>query len=134
VLGGALRVGAGGAWRRWTLRLPVVLTEADSHLGLSNRALAPFARRVCLAFPSTAAAAALSRDRAAVPASSADRASARERSGFPQAQCVLVFGGSLGSRSINAAAVEASRGAASTSCTYAGGATTASSRHAAAAR
>ncbi|HEX2702111.1 MAG TPA: glycosyltransferase, partial [Solirubrobacteraceae bacterium] len=33
------------------LRLPLVLCEADSHLGLSNRALAPLARRVCLAFP-----------------------------------------------------------------------------------
>ena len=34
-----------------TLRIPLVLTEADSHLGLTNRLLAPFARRVCLAFP-----------------------------------------------------------------------------------
>jgi UDP-N-acetylglucosamine--N-acetylmuramyl-(pentapeptide) pyrophosphoryl-undecaprenol N-acetylglucosamine transferase len=32
-------------------RTPLVLTEADSHLGLANRLLAPFARRVCLAFP-----------------------------------------------------------------------------------
>ena len=31
--------------------MPLVLTEADSHLGLSNRALASRARRVCLAFP-----------------------------------------------------------------------------------
>ena len=34
-----------------SLRIPLVLTEADSHLGLTNRALAPFALRVCLAFP-----------------------------------------------------------------------------------
>src|SRR6476620_6883604 len=33
------------------LRVPLVLTEADSHLGLTNRLLARFARRVCLAFP-----------------------------------------------------------------------------------
>src|SRR3954463_16189137 len=32
-------------------RVPLVLTEADSHLGLANRLLAPLARRVCLAFP-----------------------------------------------------------------------------------
>ena len=32
-------------------RIPLVLTEADSHLGLTNRLLAPRARRVCLAFP-----------------------------------------------------------------------------------
>ena len=30
---------------------PLVLTEADSHLGLANRLLARRARRVCLAFP-----------------------------------------------------------------------------------
>src|SRR5829696_1626401 len=32
-------------------RVPLVLTEADSHLGLTNRLLASRARRVCLAFP-----------------------------------------------------------------------------------
>src|SRR5438270_2283877 len=32
-------------------RTPLVLSEADSHLGLTNRLLAPFARRICLAFP-----------------------------------------------------------------------------------
>ena len=32
-------------------RTPLVLAEADSHLGISNRALASRARRVCLAFP-----------------------------------------------------------------------------------
>src|SRR3954466_10659366 len=40
-------VGAAAVGRR----IPLVLTEADSHLGLANRLLAPFARRVCLAFP-----------------------------------------------------------------------------------
>src|SRR3954447_9984067 len=34
-----------------TLRLPLALTEADSHLGFANRLLAPAARRVFLAFP-----------------------------------------------------------------------------------
>src|SRR5215218_774923 len=32
-------------------RVPLVLSEADSHLGITNRLLAPFAKRVCLAFP-----------------------------------------------------------------------------------
>jgi len=32
-------------------RIPLVLAEADSHLGLTNRLLASRARRVCLAFP-----------------------------------------------------------------------------------
>src|ERR687886_87526 len=32
-------------------RIPLVLAEADSHLGIANRMLARFAARVCLAFP-----------------------------------------------------------------------------------
>src|SRR4051812_49779939 len=32
-------------------RVPLVLAEADSHLRLTNRLLAPLARRVCLALP-----------------------------------------------------------------------------------
>ena len=113
VLGGGGYVSAPVGLAALTLRLPVVLTEADSHLGLSNRALAPFARRVCLAFPIDGRTGPRYRVTGRpVPASSADRASARERFGIPpQAQCVLVFGGSLGSRSINAAAVEAFAGA-----------------------
>ena len=51
VLGGggyvAGPVGAAAVARR----IPLVLTEADSHLGLTNRLLAGRARRVCLAFP-----------------------------------------------------------------------------------
>jgi UDP-N-acetylglucosamine--N-acetylmuramyl-(pentapeptide) pyrophosphoryl-undecaprenol N-acetylglucosamine transferase len=90
-------------------RIPLVLTEADSHLGLTNRALAPFARRVCLAFPLAGREGPryLVSGRP-VPAVTHDRASARERFGIePQQTCVLVFGGSLGARSINDAAVEA---------------------------
>jgi UDP-N-acetylglucosamine--N-acetylmuramyl-(pentapeptide) pyrophosphoryl-undecaprenol N-acetylglucosamine transferase len=90
-------------------RVPLVLMEADSHLGLTNRLLAPAARRVCLAFPLAG------RDGARylvtgrpVPAPATDRAAARDRFGIgAQETCVLVFGGSLGARSINHAAVEA---------------------------
>ncbi len=96
-----------------TRRVPLVLTEADSHLGLSNRALAPFARRVCLAFPLNGAARGRGRYRVTgrpIPAASGmgDRASARADLGVPpDATCLLVFGGSLGARSINVAAFEA---------------------------
>ena len=38
-------------WPPCSTRTPLVLTEADSHLGLANRLLAGRARRVCLAFP-----------------------------------------------------------------------------------
>jgi UDP-N-acetylglucosamine--N-acetylmuramyl-(pentapeptide) pyrophosphoryl-undecaprenol N-acetylglucosamine transferase len=92
-----------------TLRIPLVLTEADSHLGLTNRMLATFARRVCLAFP--VARHGGSRYRVTgrpVPAPSRDRRAARARFGIAEDEtCVLVFGGSLGARSINLAAVEA---------------------------
>ncbi len=131
-----------------TRRIPLVLTEADSHLGLANRALAPFARRVCLAFepaavaaddvsPAAASGEHVSRRRCRrlrarggrgqgpgassrylvtgrpVPPPQTDRAGARARLGIDAEEtCVLVFGGSLGARSINLAAVEAFAGAA----------------------
>jgi UDP-N-acetylglucosamine--N-acetylmuramyl-(pentapeptide) pyrophosphoryl-undecaprenol N-acetylglucosamine transferase len=93
------------------LRIPLVLTEADSHLGISNRLLARFAQRVFLAFPLEG------RDGdqyevvgRPVPAGtgSADRAAARRRFGLREdAPCLLVFGGSIGARTLNEAAVEA---------------------------
>jgi UDP-N-acetylglucosamine--N-acetylmuramyl-(pentapeptide) pyrophosphoryl-undecaprenol N-acetylglucosamine transferase len=92
-----------------SLRIPLVLTEADSHLGLTNRVLAPFARRVCLAFPLDGRQGGRYRVTGRpVPAVRAAREQARERFGIgPGDRCVLVFGGSLGARSINLAAVEA---------------------------
>ena len=46
-----LRGRAGGARGADACGFRCVLTEADSHLGVTNRLLAPFARRVFLAFP-----------------------------------------------------------------------------------
>ncbi|MEA2142361.1 MAG: UDP-N-acetylglucosamine--N-acetylmuramyl-(pentapeptide) pyrophosphoryl-undecaprenol [Solirubrobacteraceae bacterium] len=94
-------------------RIPLVLTEADSHLGITNRLLAPRARRVCLAFPIEG------RDGPRyvvtgrpVPAPVSDAAAARARFRIDRDDtCVLVFGGSLGARTINEAAVEAFRAA-----------------------
>jgi len=51
VMGGGGYVAGPVALAALSLRIPIVLSEADSHLGLTNRMLAPFARRVCLAFP-----------------------------------------------------------------------------------
>jgi UDP-N-acetylglucosamine--N-acetylmuramyl-(pentapeptide) pyrophosphoryl-undecaprenol N-acetylglucosamine transferase len=90
---------------------PLVLTEADSHLGLANRLLARRARRVCLAFP----IAGREGERylvtgRPVPAEilSADRAAARSQFGIsPDARCLFVVGGSQGARSVNFAALEA---------------------------
>ena len=88
-------------------RLPLVLTEADSHLGLTNRLLARRARRVCLAFPihGREGAKYLVTGRP-IPPPATDRAAARARFGLAVGdRCVLVFGGSLGARSINGAAL-----------------------------
>jgi UDP-N-acetylglucosamine--N-acetylmuramyl-(pentapeptide) pyrophosphoryl-undecaprenol N-acetylglucosamine transferase len=94
-----------------TLRLPLVLTEADSHLGVSNRLLAPFASRVSLAFPLPGRTGSkwLVTGRP-VPRGTvgADRDAARARLGVtPDAACLLVFGGSLGARRLNHAAIDA---------------------------
>ena len=93
-------------------RTPLVLTEADSHLGLANRLLAGRARRVCLAFPIAgregerylvtgrpvpAAVLAADRERGPAPASAIP----------PRRRCLLVMGGSQGARSINECAIEA---------------------------
>jgi UDP-N-acetylglucosamine--N-acetylmuramyl-(pentapeptide) pyrophosphoryl-undecaprenol N-acetylglucosamine transferase len=94
-------------------RTPLVLTEADSHLGLTNRMLAPFARRVFLSFPVAGRGGPRYRVSGRPgPPPATDRGVARERFGIaPDETCVLVFGGSQGARSINLAAVEAFGGA-----------------------
>jgi UDP-N-acetylglucosamine--N-acetylmuramyl-(pentapeptide) pyrophosphoryl-undecaprenol N-acetylglucosamine transferase len=108
--GGGFVAGPAGVAALLT-RTPLVLTEADSHLGLANRLLARRARRVCLAFPIEG------RDGQRylvtgrpVPRRvlEADREAARRRFGIPpEARCLLVVGGSQGARSVNLAALEA---------------------------
>jgi UDP-N-acetylglucosamine--N-acetylmuramyl-(pentapeptide) pyrophosphoryl-undecaprenol N-acetylglucosamine transferase len=95
-----------------TLRIPLVLTEADSHLGISNRLLARSARRVFLAFPLEGRTGELYEVVGRpVPTGtgSADPAAARRRFGLAEGgpPCLLVFGGSIGARSLNEAAIEA---------------------------
>jgi UDP-N-acetylglucosamine--N-acetylmuramyl-(pentapeptide) pyrophosphoryl-undecaprenol N-acetylglucosamine transferase len=111
VVGGGGYVAGTAGLAAASLRIPLVLCEADSHLGVSNRLLARFARRVFLAFPIEGREPPryLVTGRA-VPddIAGADRAAARERFGIPaDASCLLVFGGSLGARSINLAALKA---------------------------
>jgi UDP-N-acetylglucosamine--N-acetylmuramyl-(pentapeptide) pyrophosphoryl-undecaprenol N-acetylglucosamine transferase len=122
--GGGYAAGPVGLAAR-TLRLPIVLTEADSQLGVTNRLLAPLAARVCLAFPVPG------RDGSRylvtgrpLPAATgrADRAAARARFELdPEAQCLLVFGGSLGARRLNHAALDAFGAAAPCSVLHACG-------------
>jgi UDP-N-acetylglucosamine--N-acetylmuramyl-(pentapeptide) pyrophosphoryl-undecaprenol N-acetylglucosamine transferase len=111
VLGGGGYVAGPAGLAAVLTRTPLVLTEADSHLGLANRLLAGRARRVCLSFPIEGREGPryLLTGRP-VPAAiiRADRVAARHRFGIPPAaRCLLVMGGSQGARSINLAAIEA---------------------------
>jgi UDP-N-acetylglucosamine--N-acetylmuramyl-(pentapeptide) pyrophosphoryl-undecaprenol N-acetylglucosamine transferase len=112
VLGGGGYVAGPVGLAALSLRIPLVLTEADSHLGLSNRLLARGARRVCLAFPIPGREGERYRlTGRPIPVPDADRARARAHFQIgAQEVCVLVFGGSLGARSINLAAFEAFTG------------------------
>jgi UDP-N-acetylglucosamine--N-acetylmuramyl-(pentapeptide) pyrophosphoryl-undecaprenol N-acetylglucosamine transferase len=111
VLGGGGYVAGPVGLAARSLRLPLALTEADSHLGVTNRLLAPLARRVFLSFPIEG------RDGPRfevtgrpVPARTGHvgREEARRRFGLSaDGLCVLVFGGSLGARRLNEAALEA---------------------------
>ena len=96
------------------LRLPLVLTEADRHLGLANRLLARRARRVCLAFPipgRTGERYVVTGRPVPAAIARADRDAARERFGIEAGRpCLLVFGGSQGARTINLAALAAFAG------------------------
>ena len=121
VMGGGGYVAGPVALAAISLRIPLVLTEADSHLGLSNRLMAPFARRVCLSFPLAGRGGARYRVTGRpIPSWSRDERGARERLGIGTKEtCVLVFGGSLGASSINGAAVEAFAGASAGGCSAA---------------
>jgi UDP-N-acetylglucosamine--N-acetylmuramyl-(pentapeptide) pyrophosphoryl-undecaprenol N-acetylglucosamine transferase len=93
------------------LRIPAVLTESDSHLGLANRAAAPLVRRVFLAYPIEGR----NGDRYEVvgrPVArrffEADRAAGRARLGLDDDVFVLaVFGAMAGARRINEACAAA---------------------------
>jgi UDP-N-acetylglucosamine--N-acetylmuramyl-(pentapeptide) pyrophosphoryl-undecaprenol N-acetylglucosamine transferase len=114
VLGGGGYVAGPAGIAALSLGLPLVLTEADRHLGLTNRILARRARRVCLAFPIPGREGEryLVTGRP-VPAAiaTADRGAARKRFEIaPEDRCLLVFGGSQGARSLNRAALAAFAG------------------------
>lgn len=94
-----------------SLRLPLVVSEADAHLGIANRLLSPLARRVCLAFalPGRDGDRYLVTGRPIAPRREGmGKAEARRHFGLPEdGLCLLAFGGSLGARTINRAALAA---------------------------
>ena len=104
--------------------IPLVLTEADSHLGLANRLLARRARRVCLAFPIDGRDGerylVTGRPGAAAGRPTPPRRARASALGAGGHVVLVIFGGSLGARSINDAAVDGVRRArsrASACCT-----------------
>ena len=111
VLGGGGFVAGPAGLAAIATRTPLVLTEADTHLGLANRILAGRAFRVCLSFPIEGRTG----ERypvtgRPVPAAvlEADREAARARFEIADGDaCLLVMGGSQGARSINLCAIEA---------------------------
>jgi UDP-N-acetylglucosamine--N-acetylmuramyl-(pentapeptide) pyrophosphoryl-undecaprenol N-acetylglucosamine transferase len=111
VMGGGGYVAGPAGLGALLTRTPLVLTEADSHLGLANRLLAGRARRVCLAFPIEGREGDPYRVTGRpVPAAVIEtgRGAARQRFGIAAgARCLLVMGGSQGARSVNLAAIEA---------------------------
>lgn len=111
VIGAGGYVGGPVALAAWLTRRPVVLTEADSHLGLANRIMAPLAKRVALAFPLRGR-----RGRkwevVGRPVSQAVREATRTAGrvafGIPDGEhAVLIMGGSQGARRLNQAALSA---------------------------
>jgi UDP-N-acetylglucosamine--N-acetylmuramyl-(pentapeptide) pyrophosphoryl-undecaprenol N-acetylglucosamine transferase len=111
VLGGGGYVAGPVGLAARTLGLPLALCEADSHLGVANRLLAPLARRVFLSFPIAGREGSkylVTGRPLRTPTDGLEREPARERFGIPTGEtCLLVYGGSLGARRLNEAAVEA---------------------------
>jgi UDP-N-acetylglucosamine--N-acetylmuramyl-(pentapeptide) pyrophosphoryl-undecaprenol N-acetylglucosamine transferase len=111
VVGGGSYVAGPVALAAWLTRRPLLLMEADSHLGVANRLAAPLAGRVTLAFPlagrtgSRYLVTGRPVGRAVVDAT---RTAGRRAFGIdPGATVVLVVGGSQGARTLNVAATEA---------------------------
>ncbi|MGD9696853.1 MAG: glycosyltransferase [Thermoleophilia bacterium] len=111
VVGGGSYVAGPVALAAWLTRRPLLLMEADSHLGVANRMAAPFARRVALALPLPGR----SGRRYMVTGRpvrrsvlDATRTAGRRAFGIDhEATVVLVVGGSQGARTLNVAAIEA---------------------------
>ena len=88
----------------WSRRIPTVLLEQNAHPGLTNRLLARFADRICVAFPESAAYFPQQKTiETGNPVRPPDPKPHGERSGFS----ILLFGGSAGAHRLNEIGVEA---------------------------
>lgn len=109
-LGGYASVPCGLAAVLW--RVPVVVAEANALPGLANRVLGRFAKASAVSFPGTELPRAVltgnpvRSEMVAVDRTPAGRTAARTALGLPEdRKVVAVFGGSLGARRINEAAM-----------------------------
>lgn len=110
-------IGAGGyvagpvGLAAWLTRRPLLITEADSHLGITNRLLAPLAKRVALAFPIPGRRGSrylITGRPVSMAVRTATRTGGRRALGIgPDETVVVVVGGSQGAQSLNQAAIEA---------------------------
>ena len=92
----------------WLLRLPVIGHESDVTPGLATRLCLPFCKRVCLAFPQTAAHLPAGKTLVTGTPLRASLLQGQRRAGLAclglkgEKPLLLVFGGSLGASRINA--------------------------------
>ncbi len=111
VVGGGGYVSAMPAFMAALMRRRVVIMELDSHMGLANRFLAPFAGRVCLSFSipgrESGKYVLTGRPLGKNLLEATPEAGRRAFGLRDEAPVVLVSGGSLGARSLNLACAEA---------------------------
>ena len=89
----------------WARRIPTVLLEQNAHPGLTNRLLARFADRVCVAFPESAPYFPSGRTiETGNPVRPPVSQPAERR---PEGFSILIFGGSAGAHRLNEIGVEA---------------------------
>lgn len=99
-------------WAGWVLRIPVVIHESDIVPGLANRLSAPFACKICYAFPETRAHIKAEKAvwtglpvREEILHGSAEQG--KRLSGFSSEKpCLLLIGGSQGAIALNDALCE----------------------------
>jgi UDP-N-acetylglucosamine--N-acetylmuramyl-(pentapeptide) pyrophosphoryl-undecaprenol N-acetylglucosamine transferase len=110
VLGGGGYVAGPMVLAAWVRRIPAALTEADAHVGLANRLAAPFAQRLFLAYPPLHVGEKSRVVGRPIPTTSRAQPNAEARAalGLPgEGPILVVFGGSIGARTINELALDA---------------------------
>jgi UDP-N-acetylglucosamine--N-acetylmuramyl-(pentapeptide) pyrophosphoryl-undecaprenol N-acetylglucosamine transferase len=89
----------------WGRRVPTVLLEQNAHPGLTNRMLAHFADRICVAFPESARY--FPEERTIETGNPVRAPRATPCAGAEGGFSILIFGGSAGARRLNDVGVEA---------------------------